>query len=61
LELVEMHHVHWDKGGYAQDIWWSPYDLEKREAGEALVTDMFGKEGGSVLLKMMRHRRLMKR
>jgi len=61
LELVETHHVHWDKGGYAQDIWWSPYDQEKREAGEALVTDLFGKEGGSALLKMMRYRRLMKR
>ncbi len=61
LELVEMHHVHWDKGGYAQDIWWSPYDQEKREAGEALVDDLFGKEGGSVLFKMMRHRRLMKK
>ncbi len=61
LELVETHHVHWDKGGYAQDIWWSPYDQEKREAGEALVNDLFGKEGGSALFKMMRHRRLMKR
>jgi succinate-semialdehyde dehydrogenase/glutarate-semialdehyde dehydrogenase len=61
LELVETHHVHWDKGGYAQDIWWSPYDQEKREAGEALVDDLFRKEGGSTLLKMLRHRRLMRR
>jgi acyl-CoA reductase-like NAD-dependent aldehyde dehydrogenase len=61
MDLVEMHHVHWDSGRYAQDIWWSPYDLEKREASERMVKDLFSGQGGSTLIKMMRLRRIMKR
>ena len=61
MDLVEMHHVHWDSGRYAQDIWWSPYDLEKREASERMVKDLFSGQGGSTLMKMMRLRRIMKR
>jgi acyl-CoA reductase-like NAD-dependent aldehyde dehydrogenase len=60
LDLVDMHHVHWDSGRYAQDIWWSPYDLEKREASERMVTDLFSGKG-SALMKMIRLRRIMKR
>jgi acyl-CoA reductase-like NAD-dependent aldehyde dehydrogenase len=60
-ELTEAQLVHVDKGGYAQDPWWSPYDKEKVQAVQGMLIDLFGDRSRFAVLKMMRLRRLMRK
>jgi succinate-semialdehyde dehydrogenase/glutarate-semialdehyde dehydrogenase len=53
-ELLEPHHVHIDKGKFAQELWWYPYDKEKSEANNLMLEMSFGKNKVSSLLSLPR-------
>ncbi len=43
-ELVDIHHVHVDRGRYKRDPWWFPYDEQRLKGIRALMTFLFFKK-----------------
>lgn len=60
-ELLEQQHVHLDKGGFARDVWWSPYDQEGLDRVRDTTKGLFGGRSISTLLALLRVRRSMKK
>jgi len=59
-ELVEPHHVHVDRGRFARELWWHPYDREAMELSRELVDIAFQGRYPRALSSFARMRRRLK-
>ena len=59
-ELLEPHHVHVDKGRFARELWWHPYDQEGLELSRGLNDILFGGRYGRAAALLLRTRRRLK-
>src|SRR6056297_3646525 len=48
-ELMDLHHVHTDKGKNPMEIWWHPYNQKKLDASEGLIEHGFFKKIGGAI------------
>ena len=53
LELMEIQHIHSDKGRYPNDPWWMPYSKESTELQTEMTQSLFGSRKGR--LKFLLH------
>jgi acyl-CoA reductase-like NAD-dependent aldehyde dehydrogenase len=61
LELLEMQHIHVDKGNYPRDVWWSPYDQEGLDRVRDMTQGLFGGMSIASLRRLIRVRKSMKK
>jgi succinate-semialdehyde dehydrogenase/glutarate-semialdehyde dehydrogenase len=60
-ELVEMQHVHLDKGKFPSEIWWPPHRQESKEVMHDVIELVSNGARGRPLQRLLKARRLMKR
>lgn len=53
LSLMEVQHVHYDKGRYPNDPWWMPYNKKSTDLQEEMPSALFLREGH--ILRFLRH------
>ena len=48
IELMEIQHIHSDKGRYPNDPWWMPYSKESTELQSEMTQSLFGSRKGKL-------------
>lgn len=59
-ELTEPHHIHVDKGKYAEDPWWFPYSKEKSESLENFMYSFYSQDGSPIKSLLQLHKMMKK-